>query len=176
MGPNRVKEIEYAHWGMQVAQVCMYVSTHGKMPPRDTSGGLPLGTEQARERLVQSLATFVDTHELMDRAPNERVNIIVRATEDASQKKLSDADDAALLLATIINMSDVIAHDQRTRCPGEKGMRDLVSNLTKILSPLVASILSGPLPDRMRRAWPDFAKMFDTFQTSRNTRRDKAKS
>ena len=167
MGLNRVKEIEYAHWGMQVAQVCMYVSTHGRMPPRDKSGGLPLGSEQARVRLARSLATFVDTHELPDRSPNERVNIIVRATEDASKQTLSEADDAALLLATIINMSDVIAHDQRTRYPGERGMRDLVGNLTKILSPLVAGIFSGPLPDSIRRAWPDFAKMFDAFQASK---------
>lgn len=167
MGSNRVKEIEYAHWGMQVAQVCMYVSTHGKMPPRNKSGGLPLGSEQARAGLVRSLETFIDTHELTGCTPPERVNIIVRATEDASKTKLSDADDAALLLATIINMSDVIAFDQRTRYPGERGMRDLVGNLTKILSPLVAGILGGPLPDPIRRAWPDFAQMFDAFQMSR---------
>lgn len=167
MSSNRVKEIEYAHWGMQVAQVCMFVSTHGKMPSRGKPAGLHLGSEQARAGLAQSLETFVETHSLADRAPREKVETIVRATEDASKRTLSDTDDAALLLATIVNMSDVIAHDQRTLYPGEKGMRDLVGNLTNILSPMVAGIFGGHLPDPIRRAWPDFAKMVDAFLASR---------
>lgn len=167
MGPDRVKEIEYAHWGIQVAQVCMYVSTHGKMPSRGKTGGLDLSSGQARARLAQGLETFVETHNLADSGPREKVETIVRATENASKKTLSDTDDAALLLATIVNMSDVIAHDRRTLYPGERGMKDLVGNLTNILSPMVAGIFGGHLPDPIRRAWPDFAKMLDAFLASR---------
>ncbi len=167
MGRNRVKEIEYAHWGMQIAQVCMYVSTHGKMPSRGRTGGQDLGSGEARARLARGLETFVETNNLADSAPHEKVETIVRATENASKKPLSDTDDAALLLATIVNMSDVIAHDQRTLYPNEKGMRDLVGNLTNILSPMVAGIFAGHLPDPIRRAWPDFANMLDAFLASR---------
>ncbi len=167
MGSKRVKEVEYAHWGMQIAQVCMYVSTHDALPPRDKSGGLALGSGRTRARLVRSLVNFVKIHELTDRAPMQKVEIIVHATEEASKKKLSDTDDAALLLATVINMSDVIAHDQRTMYPGQQGMRGMVDNLTNILSPVAAEIVGHDLPDEIRGAWPDFARMFDAFQSSK---------
>lgn len=162
---SRVKETEYAQWGMQIAHVCMYIHTHGALPGLATSKGLPLGAKQARARLVHRLLTFVRAHDLAHRSPARKLKIIVESTEDASKKVLSDADDGALLLATVINMADMMARDQRTRFPDHPTMRHVVKNLTGLLMPVMRQILGTTLPSEIRYAWPDFATLFDAYKS-----------
>ncbi len=154
---STVRQSQYATWGMQIAQVCMYVHTHGALPGLKTSKGLKLGSARTRAKLVRALSTFILTHELSGRRPSEKLETIVAATEGALKNKLSDADDGALLLATIINMSDVIAHDQRTLYPNDPPMRDMVVNLGAMLTPVASKALGDTLPEDVRQAWPDFA-------------------
>lgn len=156
-----MKEMEYAHWAMQVTQVCMYVHTHGRLPRLAKSEGLSLDSAPARARLVHRLLNFIRVHDLADHSPAKRLKIIVQATEDASNNRLSDVDDGALLLATIINMTDMIARDQRTRFPDRSAMRQMVKHLTGIMVPVARRILGATLPNEVRQAWPEFAKLFD---------------
>lgn len=154
------QQAEYAHWGMQIAQVCMYVHTHGMLPRRENSEGLPLASERTREQLARGLSEFIRLHELAGHSPAQKLETIVRATEDASKNRLSEVDDAVLLLATIINMSDVIAYDQRTLFADHPSMKDMVTHLKGMLVPVATKILGGTLPDGVSRAWPDFARLF----------------
>ncbi len=161
-----MKQTEYAHWGMQIAQVCMFVHTHGMLPRLKASGGLRINDEQTRAQLVEALSAFVRTNELIGLGAGKKLEIIVLATEFALKRRLSDVDDGALLLATIINMSDVIAHDQRTLFPDHPPMRDMVDNLTGMLAPMKTKIFGNNIPDDVRRAWPDFARLFGVSEPS----------
>ena len=158
-----MKEIEYAHWAMQVTQVCMYVHTHGRLPrltksevcPSSWRGPRPAGSE---------MSNFIRVHDLADHGPAKKFKVIVQATEDAAAERLSDVDDGALLLATILNMSDVIARDQRTHFPEQPAMRHMVKNLSAIMVPVARRILGVTLPNEVRQAWPEFAALFDARQ------------
>jgi hypothetical protein len=161
-----MKEMEYAHWAMQVTQVCMYAHTHGRLPRLARSEGLSLESAPARARLVQRLSNFVRVNDLADRTPAKKLKMIVQATEDAATNRLSDVDDGALLLATIINMTDVIARDQRAHFADRPAMRQLVRNLTGIMVPVTRRIFGATLPNEVRQAWPEFAKLFDAHKPS----------
>lgn len=151
---------------MQIAQVCMYIHTHGVLPRLQTTNGLAIASEQNRAQLVEALSAFVRAHELVGLGPGKKLEIIVLATEFAAKRRLSDVDDGALLLATIINMSDVIAYDQRTRYADNPSMREMVDNLTGLLAPVMTRIFGDALPDDVQRAWPDFARLFGARELS----------
>lgn len=158
--------MQYAQWTMQITHVCMYVHTHGRLPRLKASKGLSLGSAAARARLVQRLSTFVRAHDLADHAPAKKLKIIVQATEEAATGRLSDVDDGALLLATIINMTDVIAHDQRTRYRDQPNMIHMVKNVTAILVPTTRQIFGHTLPNGIQNAWPAFARLFSAHEPS----------
>ncbi len=161
-----MKQTEYAHWGMQIAQVCMFVHAHGMLPRLKASGGLRIDDEKTRTDLVEALSAFVRSNDMTGLAPGKKLEIIVLATEFALKRNLSEVDDGALLLATIINMSDVIAHDQRILFPDDRPMRDLADNLTAMLAPMKTKIFGNTIPDDVCRAWPDFARLFGVSEPS----------
>ena len=161
-----MKQREYAHWGMQIAQVCMFVHTHGMLPRLKAAGGVRFSDEKTRTDLVEALSAFVRSNDLIGLAPGKKLEIIVLATEFAMKRNLSEVDDGALLLATIVNMSDVIAHDQRIVFPHDRPMHDLVDNLTAMLMPVKTKIFGNTIPDDVCRAWPDFARLFGVSEPS----------
>jgi hypothetical protein len=159
--PISVEQIEYMHWAMQIAQVCMYFHSHGRLPCGDGGLGLDISDAQIRDDLITNIDAFIARNDLSACDHKERLRIVVRETETAQGSDLSEQQDAALLLASIINMSDIIAHDTHDKYGSSGPMKELLDNLGKILLPLKEGIFGKRLPPAASNTWPDFAKLVD---------------
>ena len=157
--PSSVEQIEYMHWAMQVAQVCMYFHSHGRLPSGDGGLGLDISDPQIRDDLVTGIDAFIAENNLSTCSHKEKVRIIVQETETAQGSDISDQQDAALLLANIINMSDIIAYDTHNKFGSSGPMKELLDNLGKILLPLKERIFGNQLPPAASNTWPDFARL-----------------